>query len=267
MRYGKGIILALSVVLVFSGSANADFVRKWWYLYDSSVYFFLEDEMYPEHSDYNADGIIDPVFSDGNSVVLLDGSNGDVLYKTPLPQSYYACCIAQIEAEDAPEIVLMRNDPDSILVLDAATGNRRWVYTAADYPLVMDLDGDNCCEIVFSVSDTVLCYEWVASKVDDEIDGPILPKELQLEQNYPNPFNPTTTIEFSLEHGAAVSLEIVNLLGQRVTTLMDQSLPAGSYSIRWDATGADGSPVTSGVYFYLLKAGDQKEVKKMVLIK
>ena len=274
MRYGKGIILALSVVLLFSGSANADFIRKWSYLADSTVSVAFGSHTDPMLSDYNGDNIIDPVIEDHKenyvSVMILDGDSGTELYKTVFPQTGWVLSnVAQMDPDDAPELVLIPYERDSIVVLDALTGDREWVYAGyLDRPLVVDLDGDNCCEIVLPASDTVLCYGWEnGSKVDDEIDGPILPKELQLDQNYPNPFNPTTTIEFSLEHGVAVSLEVVNLLGRRVTTLMDQSLPAGSYSIRWDGTEADGSPVATGVYFYVLKAGDQRQVKKMVLIK
>jgi hypothetical protein len=278
MTYGRRVILALSVVLLFSGSANADFIRKWSYLADTTEvslgYGGLTDRT---PSDYNGDNIIDPLVEDGDSVVLLDGASGDVLYKTALPhpdEDWVISAIAQIDPDDAPEIVLVHwpSEPpyrDSIVVLDAGTGDREWVYAGdLDYPLVLDLDGDNSCEIVFTASDTVLCYGWDnGDKVADEVDQSILPKKLQLDQNYPNPFNPATTIEFSLQYSSAVSLDIINLLGQKVTTLMDQSFPAGKYSIIWDGTEADGSPVATGVYFYVLKAGDQRQVKKMILLK
>lgn len=273
MTYGRRVILALSVVLLFSGSANADFIRKWSHVADTTEVSLDYGGLDLTPSDYNGDNIIDPAVEDGNSVVLLNGVNGNVLYKTALPQptgDWHLCEIAQIDTDAAPELVLTDFYPcDSIVVLDAGTGDREWVYAGVlDYPLVLDLDGDNICEIVFTSSDTVLCYGWEnGNKVEDEIDQPILPKELQLDQNYPNPFNPGTTIEFSLQHGAAVSLDIINLLGRRVTTLMDQSLPAGRYSIIWDGTEADGAPVATGLYFYVLKAGDQRQVKKMILLK
>jgi hypothetical protein len=273
MTYGRRVILALSVVLLFSGSANAEIIRKWSYLADTWVCIAFSEQRVPMPSDYNGDSIIDPVFNDSISVVILDGASGNVLYKIVLPQprcDWEISSVAQIDPDAAPEIVFVYYAAtlDSILVLDSGTGDREWVYAGGGTPLVVDLDGDHFCEIVIPSSDTVLCYGWQnGNKVDDEIDQPTLPKELQLDQNYPNPFNPTTTIEFSLRHGAAVSLEIVNLLGRRVTTLMDQSLPAGNYSIIWDGTEADGSPVATGAYFYLLKAGDQRQVKKMILLK
>jgi hypothetical protein len=89
-----------------------------------------------------------------------------------------------------------------------------------------------------------------------------LPDRFVLEQNYPNPFNPSTTIEFSLSHPGLVSLKVLSLLGEEITTLVSQELPAGSYRSRWDARG-----VSSGVYFYRLVAGSFVETKKMLFFK
>jgi hypothetical protein len=84
----------------------------------------------------------------------------------------------------------------------------------------------------------------------------------QLFQNYPNPFNPITEISFSLPMLSNVKLEIFNIKGQKVTTLVNQHLSPGHYKYKWD-----GSEVASGVYFYRLQAGDFSQVKKMLLIK
>jgi hypothetical protein len=89
-----------------------------------------------------------------------------------------------------------------------------------------------------------------------------LPTEFALYQNYPNPFNPTTEISFALPNAANVKLEIFNIMGQRVATLIDQRLQAGNHSVVWD-----GSQVASGIYFYRLDAGDYVESRKMVLLK
>jgi len=88
-----------------------------------------------------------------------------------------------------------------------------------------------------------------------------------LEQNHPNPFNPSTTIEFSVSTTQAVRLEVYNILGQRVNTLVDDILPAGQHSIEFDGDGEDGLPLASGMYFYRLRAGTKTETKKMVLMK
>lgn len=90
---------------------------------------------------------------------------------------------------------------------------------------------------------------------------------ISLSNNYPNPFNPITEISFELPAPTHITLEIYNVLGQRVTTLHDGLLEAGEYLIQWDATDETGAQVSSGVYFYRLIAGDLIETKKMLLLK
>lgn len=100
-----------------------------------------------------------------------------------------------------------------------------------------------------------------------------LPSSFVLSQNYPNPFNPVTTIEYSLgtfEDGSFakhVQLEIYNVLGQLVRTLVDGEQSAGSYREEWDATNLGGQRVSSGVYLYRLRVGDENQTKKMLLLK
>ena len=89
-----------------------------------------------------------------------------------------------------------------------------------------------------------------------------IPTKFALEQNYPNPFNPTTNIRYQLPVTAEVKLEIYNLLGQKVATLIDKRQVAGLYSISFDA-----SKLSSGIYLSRLSAGDRVFVKKMILIK
>lgn len=98
-------------------------------------------------------------------------------------------------------------------------------------------------------------------------DPPTLPAEFTLQQNYPNPFNPTTHISFALPQAADVTLEIFNVLGQRVRTLLSKPMAAGSYTVTWDGTSAGGSPVASGVYLYRLTAAGQTLQQKMILMK
>lgn len=86
-------------------------------------------------------------------------------------------------------------------------------------------------------------------------------------QNYPNPFNPTTEFFISLPQDTHVSFVIYNVMGQKVKTLVDDYMSAGTHTIRWDGTNEYGSAVSSGIYFYRVVAGDNVVTKKMMLVK
>ncbi len=95
-----------------------------------------------------------------------------------------------------------------------------------------------------------------------------LPVAFRLEQNYPNPFNPSTTINFALPQQAQVTLEVYNMLGQRVATLVaGEELTAGHHNVVWNGRNQMGNPVASGVYIYRIQAGDFTDVKKMLFLK
>ena len=106
----------------------------------------------------------------------------------------------------------------------------------------------------------------VTTDVDND-DYTSIPSSFALRQNYPNPFNPTTTIEFSLAERAMVTIEIYNVLGQRVRTLVNETKSAGSYRIEWMGTDESGNPVSTGVYLYRFQAGEIVQTKKMLLTK
>ena len=93
-------------------------------------------------------------------------------------------------------------------------------------------------------------------------DAQALPKQFSLEQNYPNPFNPTTTINFETPKSSYVSLNVYNLLGQKVATLVNGVIQAGSHSVNFNA-----SNLPSGVYLYQLRTGNFNSIKKMTLLK
>ena len=105
-----------------------------------------------------------------------------------------------------------------------------------------------------------------------EEDKEVLPKEFSLAQNYPNPFNPSTRIEYSLPASADVELTVFNILGQQVALLLNQEQSAGTHSITWNAEDSNGLKLSSGIYFYKLKATtangiDFLDIKKMILLK
>ncbi|GEM_PF-2252969 len=103
---------------------------------------------------------------------------------------------------------------------------------------------------------------------EEEGTAGVLPAEFALEQNYPNPFNPLTVIKYSIPYRSEVSIDIFNILGQKVRTLKDnETHAAGTYKVAWNGTGDDGQKVSSGMYFYRLKAGEKVLTKKMLMVK
>jgi hypothetical protein len=90
----------------------------------------------------------------------------------------------------------------------------------------------------------------------------IVPDKFEVYQNYPNPFNPSTTIRFNIPSGGFTNLSVYNMLGQKVETLLNKRLDAGSYRYDWHPSG-----LSSGVYYYILKSDNYSDTKKMLLIK
>jgi len=120
-------------------------------------------------------------------------------------------------------IILLSNDPDSSVVR---------------IPVTMD----------------------ILTGIDEEDNT--LPREFALHQNYPNPFNPATNIHYDLPRESKVSLTIFNVIGQEVTTLVNEVQTAGRYKLRWDARN-----LASGIYLYRLIAGEFVQTKKMMIVK
>jgi hypothetical protein len=95
-------------------------------------------------------------------------------------------------------------------------------------------------------------------------DPGMIPTSYALHQNYPNPFNPETHVSFDLPRSSQVSLKLYNVIGQEVATIVNETLPAGTYTYR---VGGERMALTSGVYFYKLSAGDFLQTRKMILMK
>ncbi len=93
------------------------------------------------------------------------------------------------------------------------------------------------------------------------------PSEFTLFQNHPNPFNQSTKIEFTLAKSGFVILNIYDILGRRVRTLVSEHLSSGYKSVLWDGKNDSGKDVASGIYFYQLRIGDFSQTKKLVLLK
>ncbi|MEJ2196890.1 MAG: T9SS type A sorting domain-containing protein [Ignavibacteriaceae bacterium] len=93
------------------------------------------------------------------------------------------------------------------------------------------------------------------------------PEDYVLSQNYPNPFNPATTIEYSIPERTEVKLTVINLVGEEVSVLVNQTMDAGNYKVEFNSHSGEVRNLPSGVYFYRLQAGNFITTKKMILLK
>jgi hypothetical protein len=112
------------------------------------------------------------------------------------------------------------------------------------------------------------CFNFRPSDVKEtEGSTDIKPEAFSLSQNYPNPFNPTTSFEFTLPKSSHVKIDIFNIVGQKVATVVDGDMKAGVYTADWNGLDENGKSVSSGIYFYRMRADEFSDMKKMVLIK
>ncbi len=229
-----------------------------------------------------------------------DGYPIEAMYRTYLDYPYYLDQIYGQNYNGDPSLRLYRNIPDEIhltvpdyytpgqplycrLTLNGeALAGRTVTFKIGDdqyQSIVTDGDGYasvgmalECAEnveitayIPGLVSASSIVYPSIAADADD--DDPIIPDEFELRQNYPNPFNPTTTIEFTLTRHQPVSLDIYDILGRKVTSLIDENLSAGAYQVVWDGTDFDGRETASGIYFYRITSEEGVAVRKMALVR
>ena len=113
--------------------------------------------------------------------------------------------------------------------------------------------------------DNPVVVETNALSLDENLT---IPTQFALHQNYPNPFNPSTQISFDIPEGSElVSLNIYNILGKKVSTLLNNVLNPGKHKVEWNAKDNEGNPVASGIYFYELSSSSFTARKKMLLIR
>lgn len=116
-----------------------------------------------------------------------------------------------------------------------------------------------------SPKNVVAVMEEIQTGVDTDLSD--IPKSFSLLQNTPNPFNPETMISFQLPKTSPVELSIYNSTGQHIKTLVKETKTRGTYSIMWNGTDKLGASVSSGIYFYILKAGSVIKMKKCILLR
>jgi len=142
-----------------------------------------------------------------------------------------------------------------------------------------DVNGDGCDDIIIGeIVNWGADWDWgkawilagnpnlvdIGTGIDDsETDN--IAKNFKLYQNYPNPFNAGTTIRYEVNLKSFIEMKVYNLKGKEVRTLVYKIQDAGEHEVKWDGKINNGKEVSSGIYFYVLRAGNDVKFKKMVL--
>jgi hypothetical protein len=119
--------------------------------------------------------------------------------------------------------------------------------------------------VVVNIGDQDYVGTSILSGVENEHTG--APRTYSLAQNFPNPFNPTTEIQFGLPRAGHVVVAVYDIRGSEVVVLVDRQISAGTFHVTWNGQDNNGRPVSTGVYFYRLVAGDYSQSRKMLLLK
>jgi len=248
----------------------------------------------PSVADMDGDGDLEVFVGGLDRLVYAVDHNGAFLPGWPVSTSgaiYSSPALADINADGLAEIFIGSNDRflygfnlDGTNIGGFPVENTNNIQGS---PSVADLDGDGDVEVVVGSDDNLLVMDistagetssyWPTHRGNVQRSGvlmstvgvdavPSLPKQHQLLANYPNPFNPKTRIGFVLSNPTQVSLQVLDIRGRVVETLLTGNLPAGSHQLTW-AGQIDGRPAEAGIYFYRLSTPEGDEVRKMMLLK
>jgi len=148
--------------------------------------------------------------------------------------------------------------PISLMIGQVLPGNTQYNFKGV-------LDDIRIYNYALSYNSIQLLYNYVVD-VNEEHETE-LPKNYGLTQNYPNPFNSQTNIEFQVPNQSIIKLEIYNILGQKIRTLVNQEISPGNYSVSWNGKNDFGESVNSGIYFIKFSSDSFSDTKKMTLLK
>jgi hypothetical protein len=173
----------------------------------------------------------------------------------------------------------VRGASGTLMAVKALNNLQVWTVGTSGVILHTTNGGENWFREAEGLSNEMLYGIWVVSPQEVYVTGndrtllkygllanveiqPTQPTEFKLEQNYPNPFNPSTSIQYAIGSRQFVQLKVYDVLGNEIATLVNEEKPAGMYNVHFSRNN-----LSSGVYFYQLKAGEFVEAKKMILIK
>lgn len=155
---------------------------------------------------------------------------------------------------------------------DPEFGRYRWLLSPGNYTVAFSKEGykDTLVENVSVNEDSITILNISLKQIEvfaDDSKSSMIPAGYSMDQNYPNPFNSQTEIGYSIPRDSKVRIEVYNVLGQKLINLVDGYKEAGYHRVSWNGKDSNGRPVSSGIYFYRMKAGDFVRANKMILIR
>lgn len=261
----------------------------------------------PSLADLDDDGSPEIIIGSGNANLYVYDADGSLFSGFPvtlLTSINASAAVGDISGDGSPDIIIANGSINSLIYAFDTQGQLLGNFPMPTVesgqisatPAIWDIDYDGDMEVVVGVQTLgqnldVIDYkeqalltdmQWPAYGNDiyrscnyiplfpytDVPEEPVsLPLKFSLSQNYPNPFNSKTVIRFSLDRPGDVSLEVFNILGRKVKTLITGFKQAGRYEVVWDGRNSERSEVASGIYFYRLKTGDNILVRRMAYLR
>ena len=266
--YGAGIYSSTMYIIDISDKSNPTTVASWTYPGKAHACWLTEDDNYLITADEIAGGHVKIWdIQDFNNINLVsewtaaDAENLTVhnvfVRDNYLYCSYYVFGLQIVDISD-PYQPFLAGYFDSYLGENELFGGNWGIYPFTESCNIYISDRSNGLFVV----DFPDCGTDLESV--NEIPNP---KIFLLHSGYPNPFNPIITLCYDLPEQSFVTLTIYNLMGRKVTQLVNTTQEAGFRSVQWDATDMDGKPVSAGVYLYQIRSGEFVQTKKMVLLK
>lgn len=247
-------------------------------------------------ADFTNNGELEIAFVTNGGTAFIVNQNGDTLEGWPISHNE--------PFRQPPLAVDLNGDNNVNLILVSTLGNvhaycpNGLPVDSFPYPLgisvtspaaIADIDGDGDWDIIIATSNGITVVDckhpmghksdwtvyrgniqrtgYYGDNITTDVDIPFSEYVTELRQNYPNPFNPATRIDFSIKQDSPVKLEVFNIRGQRVRTIINEDLPAGNHSVIWDGTNSSNRIVGAGIYFYRLTTSDTTDIRKMLLLK
>ena len=230
----------------------------------------LDEPFIDKNQDFNGDSKPEILWGNGNTYYVIDLANNIVIDSIAMNSFMRLVTVENITCGTCNDIIAKthpQNDQAQLLFGDF-NNTPNWTTLGQYRHLIgiFDIDGDGLKEIVIDdYYNNVL--EIYGNGITTASTTSINPSSFKLNQNYPNPFNPITSISYQVQLSGDVTLNIYDVLGNRIKTLIDEPKAIGDYEIKWDGTNQMGERLSSGQYFYQLKVGDFVSTKKMVLLK